>query len=66
MIVSIPVRAVLSLNPMFGIVTGYRSAILGVPWDLPCLAISAVAAVCFFIFGVFYFRRIERLFADFA
>jgi lipopolysaccharide transport system permease protein len=59
-------RSLMSLNPMFGIVAGYRSAILGVPWDLPCVAISVVTALLSFVFGVFYFRRIERLFADFA
>jgi lipopolysaccharide transport system permease protein len=59
-------RAVLSLNPMFGIVTAYRSAILGAPWDLPCLAISTAVALSCFILGVFYFRRIERHFADLA
>ena len=33
-------RWIMSLNPMFGIVTAYRSAILGIDWDFPCLAIS--------------------------
>jgi lipopolysaccharide transport system permease protein len=59
-------RAVLSLNPMFGIVTAYRAAILGKPWYHPCLAISTTVALSCFFFGVFYFRRIERHFADFA
>jgi len=59
-------RWILSLNPMFGIVMAFRSAILGLDWDFPCLAISTAAALAFFLFGVFYFRRTERLFADFA
>jgi lipopolysaccharide transport system permease protein len=59
-------RWVLSLNPMFGIVTSYRSAILGIRWDYPCLAISTTTALVFFVFGVYYFRRTERRFADFA
>ena len=59
-------RWILSLNPMFGIVMAFRSAILGLDWDFVCLAISTAAALGFFVFGVFYFRRTERLFADFA
>jgi lipopolysaccharide transport system permease protein len=59
-------RGILSLNPMFGIVMAFRSAILGLDWDFPCLAISTATAVGSFLFGVYYFRRIERLFADFA
>jgi lipopolysaccharide transport system permease protein len=59
-------RWILSVNPMFGIVTAYRSAILGIDWDLPCLAISTAAALGSFAFGMFYFRRTERRFADFA
>jgi lipopolysaccharide transport system permease protein len=59
-------RLLFSLNPMFGIVTAYRSAILGLPWDVPALAISTATALGSFIFAIFYFRKIERRFADFA
>jgi lipopolysaccharide transport system permease protein len=59
-------QALLSLNPMFGIVTAYRSAILGVGWDLPSLAISTASALGLFVFAIFYFRRVERYFADIA
>jgi lipopolysaccharide transport system permease protein len=59
-------RWLLSLNPMFGIVTAYRSAILGLPWYPLCLTISSVSAVATFLFAIFYFRKIERRFADFA
>jgi lipopolysaccharide transport system permease protein len=60
------IRYLLSLNPMFGLIMAYRSAILpGVPWDLPCLAISTASAVAIFVFALFYFRRTERAFADF-
>jgi lipopolysaccharide transport system permease protein len=61
-----PYNWILSLNPMFGIVTAFRSAILGLPWDFRCLTISAVSALGGFLFSVFYFRRTERQFADFA
>jgi homopolymeric O-antigen transport system permease protein len=59
-------QLILSLNPMFGIIGGYRSAILGRPWDRASLAISTVSAVSLFIFSVYYFRKTERRFADFA
>jgi lipopolysaccharide transport system permease protein len=59
-------QLVLSLNPMFGIIGGYRSAILGLPWDFASLAISTTSAVSLFIFSIYYFRKTERRFADFA
>lgn len=59
-------RTILALNPMFGIVGAYRSAILGMEWDLRSLAISTTTAVVSFVFALFYFRRTERAFADYA
>jgi lipopolysaccharide transport system permease protein len=57
---------VLSVNPMFGIIKAYRSAILGDTWDLGSLAISTASAVALFVFSLKYFRKTEREFADFA
>lgn len=53
-----------SLNPMVGMIGGFRSALLGeaIPWD--CLAVSMGSMLLFLIAGLFYFRRIERRFAD--
>jgi lipopolysaccharide transport system permease protein len=65
-LVSPRAQMVLSLNPMFGIITAYRSAILGTKWNLPCLAISTAVTIGMFICAVYYFRRMERHFADFA
>ena len=59
-------QLLMSLNPMFGIVTAYRSAILGLEWNFATLAISSASAVLSLLFAIFYFRRIERRFADFA
>ena len=59
-------QMLLSLNPMFGIITAYRSLILRAKWNVACLAISAVSAVGLFICAVYYFRRTEQHFADFA
>jgi lipopolysaccharide transport system permease protein len=53
-----------AVNPMAGIISGFRSALLGEPcrWG-PVLVSLAVALVVFFA-GAFYFRRVERRFAD--
>ena len=59
-------QIVLSLNPMFGIISAYRWAILGTPWNFASLAISTATALVLFIGAVYYFRRTERYFADFA
>jgi lipopolysaccharide transport system permease protein len=61
-----PFRWIMSLNPMFGIISAYRSAILGLNWDFPSLVISGVVAIGGFLFGMLYFRRTERRFSDFA
>jgi len=54
----------LALNPMAGIIDAYRSAILGKPWNLTTLTVSTASAVALFLFGIFFFRRCERRFAD--
>lgn len=58
-------RIVYSLNPMVGVVEGFRWALLGTshPPVLP-IAASALAAVVTLITGAFFFRRVERTFAD--
>lgn len=52
------------LNPMAGIVLGFRAAILGgsAPW--PLIDISLATSVFLFIVGLLIFRRMERRFAD--
>jgi lipopolysaccharide transport system permease protein len=57
-------RWLLHLNPMAGLIEGFRSALLGRPFDLPALGISVVIAVAVFGASVFYFERVERRFAD--
>ena len=56
-----------ALNPMVGVIEGMRSIFLGthpMPWDL--IAIGGLVALLLFVFGVFYFRRMEKTFADIA
>jgi lipopolysaccharide transport system permease protein len=59
-------HGVLALNPMFGIVVAYRSAIFGEVWNWPVVGISTASAIVSFLFAIFYFRRTERRFADFV
>jgi lipopolysaccharide transport system permease protein len=55
----------LSLNPMTGVVNGFRWALLGTG-NGPDLAlwISVIISVLIFISGLFYFRSMEKTFAD--
>jgi lipopolysaccharide transport system permease protein len=51
---------------MSGVVYGYRWALLGAPESisLASIGISSVIALIVFISGLFFFRRMERVFAD--
>lgn len=57
-------RPLAALNPMVGIIDGFRGAFLGKPIDITLLAISTAVAVLFFVTGFLYFQRVERTFAD--
>jgi lipopolysaccharide transport system permease protein len=58
-------RIVYSLNPMVGVVEGFRWALLGTRSATPAMiTLSSVVAVITLISGVWYFRRMERAFAD--
>jgi len=58
-------QVVYALNPMAGVVEGFRWALLGTgqPPGIMTL-VSSITAVVLLISGMFYFRRMERLFAD--
>jgi lipopolysaccharide transport system permease protein len=56
---------VFALNPMTGVINGFRWSLLGTPAPpLGQLALSIGAAVVFFVGGLAYFRRSEPKFAD--
>ena len=57
-------RWLFSLNPMAGIIDGFRSAFLAQPMDWPHLSISLVISVLLFLCGTAYFRTVEHRFAD--
>ncbi len=58
-------RAVYGLNPMTGVIEGFRWALLDTNTAPgPLLAVSVVAALALLVSGAFYFRRMEKTFAD--
>lgn len=57
-------RQWLALNPAYGLITNFRSAVLGEPFDIPALAISMVVGLVILATGLIYFRRVENSLAD--
>ncbi len=55
---------ILFLNPMAGLIEGFRSAFLDKAFDFEALGISFTVAVIMFLVGVAYFEKVERRFAD--
>lgn len=65
-LLSEPWRTVYALNPMVGVVEGFRWALLGTTSTAtaPLLIASSFTAILLLISGAFYFRRMEKTFAD--
>ncbi len=60
-----PWRTIYGLNPMVGVVEGFRWALLRTNTAPgPIIAVSSAAALLILITGAFYFRRMEKTFAD--
>jgi len=60
-----PWRTLYGLNPMVGVVEGFRWALLGTRTAPgPMIIVSSLAALGILIGGAFYFRRMEKTFAD--
>jgi len=59
-------RYLFCLNPMVGVIEGIRSIFLDrpIPWDW--IGPGSIVSLLIFMFGLLYFRRMERLFADVA
>jgi lipopolysaccharide transport system permease protein len=62
----IPVKwhTLYALNPMVGMIAGFRASALGGPYPSRVILISSVAAVVMLAIGVRYFVQVERRFAD--
>jgi lipopolysaccharide transport system permease protein len=58
-------RALYGINPMAGVVDGFRWALLGTDTQPGLMiGVSVFVALAIFIGGLFYFRRMEKIFAD--
>ena len=64
-LLSEPWRTIYGINPMVGVVEGFRWALLGTNTQPGYMVlVSSVIAVLLLITGAFYFRRMEKTFAD--
>jgi lipopolysaccharide transport system permease protein len=64
-LLSEPWRTLYGLNPMAGVVEGFRWALLGTQTaPSPIIIVSSCATCLLIISGLYYFRRMERTFAD--
>lgn len=57
-------RWLLALNPMTGIIEGYRSSLFGLPFKWAALAGSTAITLILLIYSAYSFRRMEKSFAD--
>ena len=58
-------RALYGLNPMTGVVEGFRWALLGKSGGLDAVVFVSAAVICVLLFGgLVYFKRMEKTFAD--
>jgi lipopolysaccharide transport system permease protein len=59
-----PLRVVFALNPMTGVIAGFRWALFGEQFPGPYLWVSIAVVVVLMVSGLYYFKRVERIFAD--
>jgi len=57
-------RLLYSLNPIVGVIEGYRACLLGTPMPWIYIGPGIITAVILLISGALYFRRMERIIAD--
>jgi lipopolysaccharide transport system permease protein len=57
-------QALLTLNPLTGLIGGFRAAALGLPIPWEQVGICVLGVVCVFFVGCLYFRKVEDNFAD--
>jgi lipopolysaccharide transport system permease protein len=61
-----PWRTLLALNPMTGVVDGFRWAVAGAPLELATVLVSTASGLAMLAVGLLYFSHAERTFADIA
>lgn len=52
------------LNPLVGIIEGYRSALFGYPFEWSIIIWSGVSSIVIFVVSYVLFKKVERVFAD--
>jgi len=57
-------RIIYSLNPIVGVVEGYRACLLGSPMPWQFIFPGIITAILMLISGALYFKRLERVFVD--
>ncbi len=57
-------RWVLLLNPMTGIIEGFRSSLFGRSFDWTAILVAASLTLIFLLYSAYFFRRVEETFAD--
>jgi len=57
-------RWLLALNPITGVIEGFRASILGREFDFPTILSSLIVTLLILVFSFFAFRRVEDSFAD--
>ena len=57
-------RFVYSLNPLVGIIEGFRAALFGKSFNWQALGISAIVTVALLVYAAYVFKRREKTFAD--
>jgi lipopolysaccharide transport system permease protein len=59
-----PWRFVYGLNPLTGVIQGFRWILLGTPYPYEWMIVSAGVVVILLVTGLYYFKRMEKSFAD--
>ena len=58
-------RTLALLNPATGVIEAFRASLFGTPLPVAAVVSSVAASIVLLLTGALYFRRMERLFADF-
>jgi lipopolysaccharide transport system permease protein len=57
-------RSIFMLNPLAGILEGFRACLFGMPFDWFAIAVAAVFTLLLLVYSAYAFRRMEKSFAD--
>ena len=57
-------RLVFAINPLTGIIDGFRSSLFGRPFDWPIIGVSSLSIVVSCVVSLYIFKRMEDDFAD--